>query len=165
MAIRLEDIKSDALRRQIRESMAAGMQKRVQMLAMKPEPETAPRIGRNPESSLETKFAQLWAIAEGPDLEREAVLIKGRKWRTDFFHRPSMTCIEIDGGQWSNGRHTRGSGYGKDCEKLFRHAIEGYRTFKLVSSMIKPEIIAELIDFCQRRSLPEKRVKRSLKPE
>ena len=45
-----------------------------------------------------------------------------RKWRFDFVigHHPLNTkiAIEIEGGVFSHGRHTRGSGYVKDCEKL-----------------------------------------------
>ena len=40
-----------------------------------------------------------------------------RKWRADFCNPLYKIIVEIDGAVWSNGRHTRGSGFIKDMEK------------------------------------------------
>lgn len=42
-----------------------------------------------------------------------------RKWRIDYyFETPSKKlAVEIEGGVWVKGRHTRGSGFVKDMEK------------------------------------------------
>ena len=42
---------------------------------------------------------------------------KKRKWRIDYFLPELKTGIEIEGGVWIQGRHTRGQGYINDCEK------------------------------------------------
>lgn len=167
--MRLEDIKNDALRRQIRESMATGMQKRAVVAATRPEPETAPRVSREKEnaagSPLESKFAMLWSGLGGPELTREETLLKPRRWRVDFLHAESRSVFEVEGGTFSNGRHNRGEGYSGDCDKYNQLTLAGYRVFRLTAPMIRQEILQELIEFTQRRSLPEKRVKRSLLPE
>lgn len=44
-----------------------------------------------------------------------------RKWRFDFVlaRHPTLkkVAFEIDGGSWSGGRHTRGAGFQRDCDK------------------------------------------------
>ncbi|MFV5466179.1 DUF559 domain-containing protein [Acinetobacter towneri] len=40
-----------------------------------------------------------------------------RKWRADFHIKNTKLLIEIEGGIWSGGRHTRGKGYIGDMEK------------------------------------------------
>lgn len=151
----------------------AGMQKRAVVAATRPEPETAPRVSREKEnaagSPLESRFAMLWSGLGGPPLEREVMLCnsgpKPRRWRVDFLERSSRSVFEIHGGIYSQGRHTRGDGFTEDCVKNNAHVLSGYRYFTLTAPMIRTEVLQELIEFTQRRSLPEKRVKRSLKPE
>jgi hypothetical protein len=41
-----------------------------------------------------------------------------------------MILIEIDGGIWAGGRHTRGAGFVGDMEKLNAAAILGYRVLR-----------------------------------
>ncbi len=41
-----------------------------------------------------------------------------RKWRFDFAIPSLKIAIEINGGVWSNGRHSRGSGLVKEYEKM-----------------------------------------------
>jgi len=46
-----------------------------------------------------------------------------RRWRFDFAHVGSKTAIEIEGGIFSRGRHTRGVGFLNDMEK-YNKAVE-----------------------------------------
>jgi very-short-patch-repair endonuclease len=46
-----------------------------------------------------------------------------RRWKFDFAHVGSKTAIEIEGGVFSSGRHTRGVGYINDMEK-YNKAVE-----------------------------------------
>jgi len=59
-----------------------------------------------------------------------------RKWRFDFAHLNSKTAIEIEGGVWSGGRHTRGAGYAKDAEKYNEANFAGWAVIRLVGPMI-----------------------------
>ena len=81
----------------------------------------------------------------GIPFEREYAFVPGRKFRADFLvwdvpgpgwatHR---VLVEVDGGAWISGRHTRGSGFEKDAEKASLAAINGYRVIKCVPSQVE----------------------------
>ncbi len=53
-----------------------------------------------------------------------------RRWRFDFCNPLHKMAVEIDGAVWSNGRHTRGSGFIKDMEKLNAAAVLGYSVLR-----------------------------------
>ena len=51
----------------------------------------------------------------------------GRRWRFDYAFPLQMVALEIEGGLWVNGRHSRGSGQIADLEKYSEAAIMGWR--------------------------------------
>ena len=53
-----------------------------------------------------------------------------RKWRADFAIPSKRLLIEIEGGAWSGGRHTRGAGFVGDMEKYNAAAVLGYRVLR-----------------------------------
>jgi very-short-patch-repair endonuclease len=59
-----------------------------------------------------------------------------RRWRFDLAWPANMLAIEIDGGIWSNGRHTRGAGYRRDCIKLNEAALLGWRVLRFTPDMV-----------------------------
>lgn len=61
-----------------------------------------------------------------------------RMWRADFAIPSAKILIEIDGGVWSGGRHTRGSGFVGDMEKLNAAAVLGYRVLRFQPKDCKP---------------------------
>jgi very-short-patch-repair endonuclease len=84
------------------------------------------------------QFAALWEW-RGPtgfDLVREYLFARPRRWRFDFAHPCTMVAIEIEGGTWVNGRHTRGSGFEADCEKYNAAAILGWRVLRFTTTML-----------------------------
>ena len=60
-----------------------------------------------------------------------------RKWRFDFAYPERQLAIEVEGGTWSGGRHTRGAGYSKDCEKYNAAQLRGWSVLRFTSDMIK----------------------------
>lgn len=50
-----------------------------------------------------------------------------RMWRFDFAIPSLKIAVEINGGVWSNGRHSRGSGLVLEYEKMRAAAILGWR--------------------------------------
>jgi len=96
-------------------------------------------------SNLERKFTLFWKALNGPELKPEARVSPTRRWRFDFAHIQTMTAIEIEGGVWSGGRHTRGSGFTGDCEKYNEAALGGWTVFRLTGAMITTPTIERLI--------------------
>lgn len=46
-------------------------------------------------------------------------------------------AIEAEGGVWTGGRHTRGGGFERDCEKYAEAVLLGWRVFRFTSSHIQ----------------------------
>jgi len=87
-------------------------------------------------SALERKWELCWQAVKGPELVREYKFHAGRRWRFDFAHPESKTAIEIEGGVWTKGRHTRPGGFIADCEKYNTAAAMGWAVFRLPEPMV-----------------------------
>jgi hypothetical protein len=59
-----------------------------------------------------------------------------RQWRFDLCYQERMLAIEVEGGSWIGGRHTRGSGFEEDCEKYNEAAITGWSVLRVTGDMI-----------------------------
>lgn len=60
-----------------------------------------------------------------------------RKWRFDFAFPDQKLAVEVEGGIFTGGRHTRGAGYRKDMEKYNAAAILGWRVLRFDGDIIK----------------------------
>jgi len=70
---------------------------------------------------------------------REVTFDPPRRWRFDFLIGPptsSGIAVEVEGGTWQAGRHTRGAGFEKDCEKYNRAVLLGWRVLRFTPAMI-----------------------------
>jgi hypothetical protein len=68
-----------------------------------------------------------------------------RKWRVDVvairYLEPAKHCerklaVEIEGATWTSGRHTRGSGWERDCEKYNQLAVEGFGLLRFTPKQV-----------------------------
>lgn len=76
--------------------------------------------------------------AEGlPEPERQFRFHPTRRWRADFCWTRERLLVEVDGGIWTEGRHTRGSGYEEDCRKLNAAAGQGYWVMRFSTGMVR----------------------------
>ena len=55
-----------------------------------------------------------------------------RKWRFDYAWPMRKVALEVEGGIWTGGRHTRGAGALADLEKYSEAAIAGWRVIYCV---------------------------------
>jgi len=77
-------------------------------------------------------FAQRW-----PDMETEYRFDSTRRWRFDLAWPPHDLAMEIEGGAWTKGRHTRGSGFVKDLEKYNEATAQGWRILRVTPQMLE----------------------------
>lgn len=99
-----------------------------------------------------TSSCSIGGSATGRVLETEYKFCPERKFRADFASIESKILIEVEGGQWVMGRHQRGSGYAKDAEKYNIATALGFMVFRVTSSMLTPDYVADLVKLC--RGLP-----------
>jgi very-short-patch-repair endonuclease len=77
---------------------------------------------------------------------REVVFcIHGRKWKFDLCWQEQRVAVEVDGGTWSGGRHTRGAGFKEDCIKLNHAAREGWKVLRFTTDMVTDESAADFV--------------------
>ncbi len=67
---------------------------------------------------------------------REHKFHERRKWMFDFAWKSYMTALEIEGGTWTQGRHSRGRGYEDDCEKYNEATLLGWRVLRVTTGMV-----------------------------
>lgn len=69
-----------------------------------------------------------------------------RKWRLDLCWPERRWAVEIEGGVWTGGRHTRGKGFTSDCEKYNMLALLGCRLLRVTGDTIKSGAALKLIE-------------------
>jgi very-short-patch-repair endonuclease len=72
-----------------------------------------------------------------PEPQREYKFSNSRQWRFDFAWPDLLLAAEVEGGTWTGGRHTRGSGFEKDCEKYNCAAIYGWAVLRFTGGMVE----------------------------
>lgn len=59
-----------------------------------------------------------------------------RKWRADWCFVAAKLMVEVEGGAWTNGRHTRGAGFVADLEKYAEATILGFRILRVTPQQV-----------------------------
>lgn len=88
-------------------------------------------------SELEISFA--WQLKHFglPEPQRQYRFHPKRKWMFDFAWPDVKVAVEIEGGTWTNGRHTRGSGFEGDCEKYNAAGMDGWLVLRFIGKMVE----------------------------
>lgn len=71
-----------------------------------------------------------------PAPQREYRFFPERKWRADFGWPEQRVLLEVEGGVWVQGRHTRGTGFVADLEKYNKAATLGYLVLRVTPDMV-----------------------------
>ncbi len=82
---------------------------------------------------MKANHALFFALCDSEGLElpfSEKKFHPTRKWRFDYAWTPHKVALEVEGGIFSCGRHTRGSGFVKDMEKYNAAAMLGWTVLR-----------------------------------
>lgn len=97
-------------------------------------------------SQVEETFAWQIQVLDLPEPVREHRFHPTRRWRFDFAWPAYKIAVEIEGGTWSRGRHTRGDGFEKDCEKYAEALLLGWRVFRFTTGQVTGGYAASTIE-------------------
>lgn len=79
--------------------------------------------------------------------------VPGRQYRWDRCWPDRMVAVEVQGGIWANGAHSRGSGVQRDCLKFSIGAALGWRVLPITDAMLDDgtaiRLIAQALDVPQ----------------
>ena len=106
-------------------------------------------------SNLESRFALYWRGLNGPSLEKEVRFHATRRWRFDFAVSANRIAFEIEGGVWSGGRHTRGSGFSADAEKYLNATLAGWTVIRLTERQLEIDFIERIVALLRQSSSSE----------
>lgn len=80
-----------------------------------------------------------------PEPVREYRFHPTRRWRFDFAWMEVKLAVEVDGGAYAQGRHTRGKGFENDCTKINTAVLMGWRVLRYTPGMInRGEAVADI---------------------
>lgn len=106
-------------------------------------------------SHLEDQFEiQIKALGL-PEFVREYRFSPPRKFRADFAWPQFNLIVEVEGGNWNGGRHTRGKGFESDCEKYNLAVMSGWRVLRGTAKHIKDASLALQAENLIKRSIYE----------
>ena len=87
--------------------------------------------------ALELKLLVEAHLSELPEHETEYKFFPTRRWRFDYAWPELKIALEVHGGVYSNGRHTRGVGFTKDREKMNTAQLEGWTVLEVTTEHVK----------------------------
>lgn len=96
-------------------------------------------------SELEFEAEGLFRIFKIPAPVRELKFHPERKWRFDFAWPDKKVALEVEGGIWNGGRHTRGAAFIADCDKYNAATLAGWRVFRVTERHVKSGDIVDLV--------------------
>ena len=97
-------------------------------------------------SKLEETLALQIRVTKLPPPLREFRFHPQRRWRFDFAWPAAKLAVEVEGGVYSGGRHTRGKGFENDCEKQNSAVLRGWRVLRFTGPQVKSAYALAVIE-------------------
>jgi hypothetical protein len=88
-------------------------------------------------SCLECLMSSQLFGASIEEWEVEYAFFPPRKWRFDFAWPSRKVALEVEGGTFSDGAHTRGKGFEEDCEKYNAAILLGWKVIRATGNQVK----------------------------
>lgn len=102
-----------------------------------------------------TLLHQLRALGLTDGLVQQHKFSDTRNWRFDFAWPDLKLAMEVDGGTWVGGAHSRGSGIERDCEKLAAAVTFGWRVMRCTTGQVSRGVAALWLASAINISLPK----------
>jgi very-short-patch-repair endonuclease len=101
-----------------------------------------------------------WAGLPLPVLQYHWAKSEGRQFRSDGAYVAERILLEVQGGIWAQdpGRHNRGSGYERDCDRDNLAALLGWKLLRFTERMIKDGTAVQTILRALGRADPAQRL-------
>ena len=90
-------------------------------------------------------FEMLLRQETGEEVVSEYKFHPKRKWKFDLAIPGKKIAVEIEGGVYTGGRHTRGRGYVNDMEKYNNAVLLGWRLLRFTPDQLKKWSTIEMI--------------------
>lgn len=81
-------------------------------------------------SQIRDVFTVICKTDLGVECVKEYKFHPERKWRFDYAVPEHKIALEVEGGVWTSGRHTRPQGFLGDIEKYNTATLMGWRVFR-----------------------------------
>ena len=93
----------------------------------------------------EYRFGAMAAGGAGKGLRARLEALGLRDWRFDVAIPEYMIAVELDGGTWIQGRHSRGAGVISDMDKINAATVRGWRVLRYTHTNHKmTQIMADI---------------------
>ena len=93
----------------------------------------------------QTNFSRLVYEATGLNVETEYRFHPTRQWRFDYAIPAARVAIEVEGGIFTGGRHTRGKGFANDLEKYNTAESMGWHVLRITPEWLCAPVTINLI--------------------
>lgn len=99
--------------------------------------------------SADYLLQQMGLVGLKPELEYR--FHPTRRWRADFAFPEQRVLVEFEGGVYTRGRHVRGKGFEKDCEKYNTAESMGYHVLRVTRRHVESGKALQWIEECVER--------------
>lgn len=96
-------------------------------------------------STAEDTLAFQLRSVKAPLFERQFRITPARKFMADFYFPVGRVVVEVEGGGYINGRHSRGAGMESDAEKSALIAQMPARLIRVTPSQVKKGLALDWI--------------------
>lgn len=107
--------------------------------------EKARQLRRQEAEAERLRMRRHFTAAGLPEPTPEHPFDPPRRWRLDLAWIAPRVALEVEGGIWIQGRHTRGAGFLKDMEKYNRLAVLGWRLLRVTPEQFYAPETVELV--------------------